>query len=71
MPATRESVAILRGAALIVRLNCFVAVKCVGVVESVTRTVKLLAPAVVGVPEIAPLLRASPAGRLPESSDHV
>jgi hypothetical protein len=39
--------------------------------ESVTRTVKLLVPVAVGVPEITPVLAASvnPEGRTPEASD--
>jgi hypothetical protein len=40
--------------------------------ESLAWTVKLVVPAVVGVPEIAPeLLIANPAGRLPEDMVHV
>ena len=39
---------------------------------SVTRTVKLLEPAVAGVPEMVPLAaRFSPAGRDPPASDQV
>ncbi len=40
---------------------------------SVTRTVKLLVPIVVGVPEITPVSGASdrPAGSAPEVMDHV
>ena len=40
---------------------------------SVTRTVKLLVPATVGVPEITPVLAASvsPVGRVPEAMDQV
>ena len=55
-------------AAAIVRVNDFVAVCAVGVVESVTLAVKLNDPAVVGVPEIVPLAAASvrPAGNAPE-----
>ena len=43
-----------------------VAVLAVGVSESVTVTVKFVVPAVVGVPEIAPVaeLRIRPAGKL-------
>ena len=37
---------------------------------SVTWTVKLLAPAVVGVPEIVLPLMLSPAGRVPLLTDH-
>ena len=39
---------------------------CGGVPESVAVTVKVLVPAAVGVPEMAPeLLKFSPAGKLP------
>ena len=40
---------------------------------SVTRTVKLLVPVPVGVPEITPVLdaSASPAGRVPDAMDQV
>ncbi len=40
---------------------------------SVTRTVKLLVPVAVGVPEITPELGASdrPGGSVPEARDHV
>ena len=39
---------------------------------SVARTVKVLDPAAVGVPEIVPPVeRANPAGRVPLASDHV
>jgi hypothetical protein len=49
-------------------LNDCVAVCAVGAVESVTLTVKLNDPAVVGVPEIVPLAAANvrPAGNAPE-----
>jgi hypothetical protein len=44
----------------------------VGVAESVTLTVKFEVPAVVGVPLMTPPeLKDSPAGSVPESSDHV
>ena len=51
-----------------VTLSAWVAVCAVGVVESVTFTVKLYVPACVGVPEISPLeaVRAKPGGRRPE-----
>ena len=54
-------------AAATVMLNDFVAVCAVGAVESVTLTVKLNVPAVVGVPEIVPLAVASvrPPGNAP------
>jgi hypothetical protein len=45
---------------------------CAGDSLSVTLTVKLDVPLAVGVPEMTPPLeRVSPAGRLPEASDHV
>jgi hypothetical protein len=48
-------------------VNDCVAVFAVGVVESVTFTVKVVEPAVVGVPEIVPLVeRVKPAGKDPE-----
>jgi hypothetical protein len=48
-----------------------VAVCAVGVSESVTVTVKFDGPAVVGVPEIAPveLFRDNPPGKLPVVTD--
>ena len=47
-------------------LRLAIAVLAVGVSESVTETVKLEVPAVVGLPEIAPAaLRVRPAGKLP------
>jgi len=50
-------------------LSAFVAVR---LLASVTWTVKLEVPAVVGVPEIAPAeLKLNPAGRLPEEIDQV
>jgi hypothetical protein len=51
--------------------RALLAVWGVGALESVTRTVKLLAPAVVGVPEITPVVGESvnPVGRLPETID--
>jgi hypothetical protein len=51
--------------------SCCVAV-CAGDPLSDTDTVKLELPAAVGVPEITPALdRDSPAGRLPDVTDHV
>jgi hypothetical protein len=45
---------------------------CAGELLSVTVTVKLDVPAVVGVPEITPPLDiVNPAGRLPDVTDHV
>jgi hypothetical protein len=48
-------------------------VVCEGLLESVTCTVMLLEPAVVGVPLITPVVDESdkPAGNVPEASDHV
>jgi len=47
---------------------------CVPVIElpSVTLTVKLLVPEVVGVPEITPvpLFKLSPLGSVPDATDH-
>ncbi len=53
-------------------LRDFVAVCAVGVVESVTLAVKLVAPNTVGVPVIAPVdrFKVSPAGSDPELIDH-
>lgn len=49
-----------------------VAVWPVGVVESVTVTVKLNVPAAVGIPEIEPAaLKVKPVGRLPEVTAQV
>jgi hypothetical protein len=44
-----------------------------GFAESATPTVKLAVPVEVGVPEMMPVLvfRLRPAGRLPETKDHV
>jgi hypothetical protein len=51
----------------IVMVSDWVAVFAVGVVESVTFTVKVEEPAVVGVPEIVPPVeRVKPAGKVPE-----
>jgi hypothetical protein len=53
-------------------LRLAVAVLAVGVSESVTVTVKLEVPAVVGVPDITPVeaLRIRPAGKLPVVTAH-
>jgi hypothetical protein len=58
---------------LTVILRFLVAVWAVGVSESVAVTVMLDVPAVVGVPEIAPveLFKDSPAGKLPVVTDQV
>ena len=65
----------LNGAAEIVILSVFVADCAVGVSESVTFAVKLIAPVVVpvGVPVIAPVdaFSVRPAGRLPLEILHV
>lgn len=65
----------LSGAAEIVMLSALVTDCAVGVSESVTFTVKLIAPVVVpvGVPVMAPVaaFSVSPAGRLPELILHV
>ena len=55
---------------LIVRLSVTVAVS---ELASLTRTVKLLVPVPVGVPEITPVpgARANPAGKVPEMIDQV
>ena len=55
-----------------VMLSNLVTVCGVGAVESVTLTVKLEAPAVVGVPAIPPVeaFRVSPGGKAPELIDH-
>jgi hypothetical protein len=44
---------------------------CTGFPLSVTLAVKLNVPLEVGVPEITPLTRPNPAGRLPDVIDHV
>jgi hypothetical protein len=56
--------------AKMLRLKFFVAVACA---LSATLTVKLLVPAVVGVPDMVPVarLRERPAGSPPEVIDHV
>jgi hypothetical protein len=58
--------------ALIVMLRLPVAVWGVGAAESVTVTVKVEVPGVVGTPVITPAeLRVSPPGRLPEVTAHM
>ena len=73
MPFGKETVVIDTGVttATTVIDRALVAVPAVGVVESVTLTVKLVVPGVVGVPEITPVtaLRVKPAGRLPTLTD--
>ena len=44
---------------------------CAGLPLSDTVAVKLNVPLTVGVPEMTPLVRLIPAGRLPEVTDHV
>ena len=71
VPLAKEVVVIvIEGNALTVRLSNFVAVN---ELASVARTVKLLVPVPVGVPEIAPVLDPSPnpAGKAPEMIDQV
>jgi hypothetical protein len=59
------------GAALTVIDSCADAV-CAGDALSLTETVNVAVPLVVGVPEICPALeRLNPAGRLPDAIDHV
>ena len=74
-PFTSEVVLTLTGvaAAVTVMLSDFVAVCAVGVVESVTCTVKLEVPGAAGIPESAPdeAFKLRPAGRDPEMIDHV
>src|SRR5436190_10399886 len=62
----------VKACAAIVILKALV-VDWTGLPESVTRTVKLKAPATGGVPVIAPVLgfNVSPLGREPLASDHV
>jgi hypothetical protein len=71
-PAGREVVVTVT-AGFTVMLRLALAVLAVGVSESVTVTVKFVVPAVVGVPEIAPVaeLRIRPAGKLPVVTLHV
>ena len=69
VPFVSELVATLTGVTFeaTVMLNAFVAVCAVGVVASVTFTVKLNVPEAVGVPEIAPLeaVKLNPPGNEP------
>ena len=68
VPLDKELVLMLTGTTETVMLRAFVAVCAVGVVESVTCTVKLNVPEEVGVPEIVPVeaARFKPAGKDPE-----
>ena len=72
IPFGKLAVVIASVAGLMEMVRAFVAV-CAGEEESVAFTVKLLAPAVVGVPLIVPVLelRARPAGREPTLTDQV
>ena len=58
---------------LITMLRLAVALRAVGVSESVTLTVKLEVPVTVGVPEIRPVLvlRLRPDGKLPTLIDQL
>jgi hypothetical protein len=59
-------------AAATVRVNDFVAVCALGVVESLTLITNVKEPAVVGVPESIPLLeRLRPAGKILEPRDQL
>ncbi len=60
-------------AATTVMLRVPLVAVCGGELESASRTVKLLVPAVVGVPEMPPVLGLSvnPAGKVPEARDQV
>ncbi len=66
-PLRSDSLPVPQAAELMVMLSAWVAVCAVGVVESVALTVKLLVPAVVGVPVMAPVLALSdrPTGSVP------
>jgi hypothetical protein len=72
-PATPDGndVVVMVGGATTVSERFAVAVRCVGLVESVTVIATVLVPAVVGVPLIAPVeaFRFNPAGR--PVADHV
>ena len=68
MPAGSDEVVILNAGGLIVSDNAFVILP---LALSVTFTVKLLVPAVPGVPEIVPPAdRVNPAGSVPTDTDH-
>jgi hypothetical protein len=69
VPEGTEPVEIATGVTVVatVMVNDFAAVCAVGVVESVTFTVKLNDPDAVGVPEIVPPVESvNPPGRAPE-----
>jgi hypothetical protein len=68
VPAGSDEVPILNAAGLIVSESAFV---IFALVLSVTFTVKLLVPAVPGVPEIVPPAdKVNPAGSVPTDTDH-
>jgi hypothetical protein len=74
VPAGKGDVVVIvnAGRAFTVIERSFVAVPAVGVAESVTVTVKLDTPAVVGAPEITPVeLSDNPAGSVPGGTDQV
>jgi len=68
MPGGSEAVVMFKAGALIVIDNAAVAEPDA---LSVTLTVKLEEPAVVGVPEMVPPERVKPAGSVPLATDHV
>ena len=71
MPAGSDEVAIPNAAALIVKESALITAGDALVdALSVTRTVKLLDPAVPGVPDIVPAARLKPAGSVPLATDH-
>lgn len=69
-PSVEEVIVSTFGPTTIDRAVDFV---CTGLPLSLTATVKLEVPSVVGVPEITPVpaARLNPAGRLPAEIDHV
>ena len=70
-PALRPVDVMTRLGAAIVSDSCSVAV-CTGDPLSLTATLKVAGPLPLGVPEMTPALESvSPAGKLPEASDHV
>ena len=72
VPPGNDDVAIVNaGAATVIERGS--ALVCAGLPESLTVTVKLVVPLVVGVPEINPVFgdRVSPAGSAPPVTDQV
>ena len=69
MPSGNEVVVMLGGASTVTLKACVADTE----LASVTRTVKLLVPVPVGVPEITPVPEASdnPAGKVPAEIDQV